>query len=82
MHQVDSSNGASPGIVTRLDVSFVVEDSQGNINPYAVTGCTLHGKDDLEHAAAWRAPTYNHCLIDTLGRTRAYIRSDPISVIR
>ncbi|CAF2527441.1 unnamed protein product [Rotaria sp. Silwood2] len=42
------------------------EDSQGNINPYAVTGFILNGKDQIDHGSLWRENNHAHCLLDAI----------------
>ncbi|CAF1590596.1 unnamed protein product, partial [Adineta ricciae] len=44
--------------------SYASEDSQGNINPYAVTGWTSNCKEQIDHSALWRDNKHAHCLID------------------
>ncbi|CAF4516635.1 unnamed protein product [Rotaria sp. Silwood1] len=44
--------------------SYASEDSQGNINPYAVTGFTLNGTDQIDLGSLWRENNHTHCLID------------------
>lgn len=45
-----------------------VEDSQGNINPYAVTGCVLNSSDDLDHGTFWKDNKQTHCLLDPISK--------------
>ena len=47
---------------------FFTEDSQGNINPYAVTGCVLTSNEDFDHGPFWKENKHAKCLIDTVGR--------------
>ena len=54
-------------------ISSFVEDSQGNINPYAVTGCALNCKDHADHGTFWRDNKHTHCLLDTLGKKQLLI---------
>ncbi|CAF1443327.1 unnamed protein product, partial [Adineta steineri] len=46
--------------------SYASEDSQGNINPYAVTGWTLNCKDPIDHGSLFRENKHAHCLIDPI----------------
>ncbi|CAF0794841.1 unnamed protein product [Rotaria sordida] len=46
--------------------SYASEDSQGNINPYAVTGFTLNDKDQIDHGSLWRENSHTRCLIDAI----------------
>ncbi|CAF0823910.1 unnamed protein product [Rotaria sp. Silwood1] len=45
--------------------SLTSEDSQGNINPYAVTGDTMNYKDKRDHGYAWRETEHNNCQLDS-----------------
>ncbi|CAF3590109.1 unnamed protein product [Rotaria sordida] len=45
--------------------SFTSEDSQGNINPYAVTGDTMNYNDKCDHEHIWTEIEHNHCQLDT-----------------
>ena len=46
-----------------MDFISIIEDSQGNINPYAVTGC----KDSIDYSSLWKEKTHSNDIIDTLG---------------
>ncbi|CAM2701493.1 unnamed protein product [Rotaria socialis] len=48
-------------------MNFVfVEDSQGNINPYAVTGFSLNCKEHNKHGTLWRENPHSNILTDSL----------------
>ncbi|CAF3429449.1 unnamed protein product [Rotaria socialis] len=55
--QVDTSN---------RPYSYASEDSQGNINPYAVTGFSLNCKEHNKHGTLWRENPHSNILTDSL----------------
>ncbi|UJR35713.1 hypothetical protein I4U23_028463 [Adineta vaga] len=44
--------------------SYASEDSQGNINPYAVTGWPSNCKDRTDHNSVWKDNKHAYCLMD------------------
>jgi hypothetical protein len=59
---------------------IILEDSQGNINPYAVTGCTLNSKDEIDHGLFWKENKHTNCLLDTLGTKLFFIVFTEIAI--
>lgn len=54
--------------MTDLFSLVLVEDSQGNINPYAVTGFSPNSKDQNDHGTLWRENHHANSLGDMIGR--------------
>ena len=53
-----------------INIHFIIiEDSRGNINPYAVTGYTMSHKNKCDNRSIWRDTEQNHCQLDTAGMT-------------
>ncbi len=44
-----------------------IEDSQGNINPYAVTSYAMNYKDEADHGSFWREDKHNNGQLNTTG---------------
>ncbi len=44
-----------------------IEDSQGNINPYAVTSYAMNYKDEADHGSFWRENKHNNGQLNTTG---------------
>jgi hypothetical protein len=67
------SDSFASGIFNLLIISIFysfhcfVEDSQGNINPYAVTAYTMDYKDEIDHGSFWKENKHNHCQLDNTG---------------
>jgi hypothetical protein len=52
----------------QIFIHFIfTEDSQGNINPYAVTGYSIHYKNETDHGPFCKENRYNQCDMDTTG---------------
>ncbi|CAF4381471.1 unnamed protein product, partial [Adineta steineri] len=47
--------------------SFVSEDSQGNINPYAVTGYAMNCKDETNHESIYSETKHQQSQLNTTG---------------